>query len=184
MVYVGAHHPPAMAGCAYIDAHERVVAAMRGCDGVVVRATGFFSAFGMLLGLARRGVLPDVGRGDARTNPIAEHDLAAIVAECAFGDGPREISAGGPQVLTRREIYELVADTAGRRVRIWRLPAWLAAAGGACLALVHPRLGQLAQFAVGLARNDVIAPALGVMRLADYLAADRRDLRAKSSRSA
>jgi uncharacterized protein YbjT (DUF2867 family) len=171
MVYVGVHHPPALARCAYIDAHERVVAAMRGCDGVVVRATGFFSAFGMLLGLARRGVLPDVGRGDTRTNPIAEHDLAAIVAECAFGDGPREISAGGPQVLSRREIFELVAATAGRRVRIVRLPTWLAAAGGACLSLVHPRLGQLTQFAVGLARNDVIAPALGVMRLADYLVA-------------
>ena len=180
LVYVGVHHPPALARTPYIAAHERVVAAMRDIDGVVVRATGFYSAFAGLLPLARRGLLTDIGSGDARTNPIAEHELAAIVAECAFGMGPREISAGGPQVLTRRELFELVADTA----RVIRLPVWLAAAGATALSFVHPRIGQFARFAVGLARHDVIAPALGVMPLADYLDAARRDLRAKSSSAA
>ena len=184
LVYVGVHHPPALARTPYIAAHERVVAAMRDIDGVVVRATGFYSAFAGLLPLARRGLLTDIGSGDARTNPIAEHELAAIVAECAFGSGPREISAGGPQVLTRREIFELVADAAGRPGRVIRLPVWLAAAGSSALALVHPRIGQFARFAVGLARHDVIAPALGVMPLGDYLDAARRDLRAKSSSAA
>jgi uncharacterized protein YbjT (DUF2867 family) len=184
LVYVGVHHPPALARTAYIDAHERVVAAMHDIDGVVVRATGFYSAFAALLPLARRGLLADIGDGSARTNPIAEHELAAIVAECAFGMGPREISAGGPQVLTRREIFDLVADVAGRPGVVRRLPVWLAAAGSAALSLVHPRMGQFARFAVGLARHDVIAPALGVMPLADYLDAARRDLRAKSSSAA
>jgi uncharacterized protein YbjT (DUF2867 family) len=174
MVYVGVHHAPELADYAYVDAHERVVAAMRACDGVVVRATGFYSAFGALVPLARRGILVDAGSGRARTNPIDEHDLAAIVAEAVTGDGPREFSVGGPEVLTRAELFERIAAVAGRRVRIVRVPAWLAGAGSAMLRVVHPRIGQFAKFAVGLSRHDNIAPALGTTTLADYLGAAAR----------
>jgi hypothetical protein len=73
-------------------------------------------------------------------------------------------------VLTRRELFELVAATARRRVRIVRAPVWLARGGSALLSLVHPRIGQFAQFAAALATNDSIAPALGTTRLADYMA--------------
>jgi len=169
LVYVGVAHAPALARTPYVDAHERVAAAMRDQDGVVVRATGFFSAYAALLPLARRGILPDIGDGRARTNPIDERDLAAIVAESIAGDGPRELAAGGPEILTRGGIFEQVAARAGRRVRIVRLPAWLAAASGAALSLVHPRMGQFTRFAAGLARHDVIAPSLGTRTLAGYL---------------
>ena len=93
-------------GCG-VDAHERVVAAMRDLDGVVVRATGFYSAYAALLPMARRGFLIDIGSGHTRTNPIDERDLAEIVAEeleranNVRGEGPREISVGGPEVVTR-----------------------------------------------------------------------------------
>lgn len=173
LVYVGVHHTPAMARCAYIDAHEQVVRAMADLDGVVVRATGFFSAFASFLPLARRGLLVDVGRGRTRTNPIDEHDLAAIVAESAFGDGPREIAAGGPQVMTRAEVFETVIAAANRRVRVLRLPVWLGDASAALMRIVHPRMGQLGRFAAQLARHDVIAPALGTRTLSEYFAAEQ-----------
>jgi uncharacterized protein YbjT (DUF2867 family) len=170
LVYVGVHHPLAIRDTAYVDAHERVVEAMGDVDGCVVRATGFFSAFAALAPMAKRGFLVDVGDGSARTNPICEYDLAEIVVDVALGgDGPRELSAGGPDVMSRREIMELVAAQAHRRVRIAGVPVWFARAGAFALRCVHPRMGQFAQFAVALARNDVIAPALGTTRLADYL---------------
>ncbi len=169
MIYVAAHHPPALRGCAYVDAHEQVAAAMHDLDGAVVRATGFYSAFASLVPLVRAGLPADVGTGGARTNPICERDLAEIVVDVALGgEGPRDVSAGGPEVLTRREIYDLVAEAAGRR-GVRRLPLWLAKPGAALLSLVHPRIGQFARFAVGLAQHDVIAPALGTTRLRDYL---------------
>jgi len=171
LVYVAVHHPPALRGCAYVDAHEQVAAAMSDVDGAVVRATGFFSAFASLVPLVRRGLPVDVGDGRARTNPICERDLAEIVVDVALGgDGPRDVAAGGPEVLARREIYDLVAAAAGRRVR--SVPLWLARPGSALLSLLHPRIGQFARFAAGLARHDVIAPALGTTRLADYLQED------------
>ena len=168
LVYVAAHHGPALRGCAYIDAHERVAEAMREVNGCVVRATGFHAVFADLLGMARRGLLVDVGDGRARTNPICERDLAAIVADAASGTA-REVAAGGPDVMTRRELFELIATAANRRVRMLRVPVWLARAGTWPLRLVHPRIGQFAQFATWLATHDSIAPALGTTTLADYL---------------
>jgi uncharacterized protein YbjT (DUF2867 family) len=170
LVYVAAHHQRALRKSAYVAAHERVAAAMRDLDGCVVRATGFYSAFGALLAMARRGWLADVGDGRARTNPIDERDLATIVVEAALGD-LREVSAGGPEVMTRGELFEQIAAAAGRRVRMVRVPVWLARAGAVLARAVHPRIGQFAQFATLLARHDSIAPALGKRRLADYLAA-------------
>jgi uncharacterized protein YbjT (DUF2867 family) len=186
LVYVGVCATPELARTAYVDAHERVIAAMADVDGVVVRATGFFSAYAALVAMARRGFLLDVGSGRTRTNPIAEYDLAEIVADAVVGDGPRELAAGGPDVMTRAEIFEAVAAVAGRSVRMVRIPAWLAGAQAAMLRLVHPRIGQLAAFATALARHDCIAPALGTATLRDYLATEVacQDRRANSSSSA
>ncbi len=185
LVYVGVAHPPELASCAYVDAHERVVAAMRDIDGVVVRATGFYSAYAALLPMARRGFLMDIGAGTTRTNPIDERDLAEFVVEQLAGDGPRELSVGGPEVMTRAEIFDRVAQLANRKVRMWRLPTWLAGINAAMFRVVHPRMGQFAKFAVLLAKHDAIAPSVGTRRFDDYLDASRgrRDLRANSSSS-
>lgn len=178
MVYVGVAHPPELARCAYVDAHERVVAAMSDVDGVVVRATGFYSAYAALLPMAKRGFLMDIGAGTTRTNPIDERDLAEIVAEQVSGDGPRELSVGGPEVLTRAEIFERVGALAVMsrqesrkpgRVRMFRLPTWLAGINAAMFRVVHPRMGQFAKFAVLLAKHDAIAPAVGTRRFDAYL---------------
>lgn len=174
LVYVGVHHTPAFAANWYVDAHEQVARAMRDIDGVVVRPTGFFSAFASLMPLARRGLLVDLGDGQVRTNPIAEHDLAAIVAEAVSGDGVREFACGGPEVMTRRSIFELVAAAATRQaVKVRRMPIWLARLSTAALCAVHPRIGQFARFATLLAQHDLIAPALGTLTLARYFDAPR-----------
>lgn len=174
LVYVSVNHSPAFERCWYVDAHERVACAMRDIDGVVVRPTGFFSAFASLLPLARRGMLVDIGDGRVLTNPIDEHDLAAIVAESVQGDGPRDIACGGPQVMARREIFELVARVAGRPgAKLRGMPVWLARIATAALCAVHPRMGQFARFATLLAQHDMIAPALGTMTLERYFSEPR-----------
>ena len=168
LVYVAVAHAPELASCTYIDAHERVAAAMADLDGVVVRPTGLFSAYASLLPLARRGLLVDLGKGHTRTNPIDDGELATIVADAVRGDGPREIACGGPDVMTRREIFELVARSVGQK-RVRGFPVWLARINAATLRLVHPRIGQFMQFACGLAEHGVIAPVMGTKRFADHI---------------
>ncbi|MGE3453601.1 MAG: SDR family oxidoreductase [Kofleriaceae bacterium] len=164
LVYVAVHYgDAAVARCAYVDAHERVVAAMSTCKGTAVRSTGLFSAYAALLPYAQRGVMIDVGAGTARTNPIGDADIASIVADEALSqhDGLRTISAGGPQVLARREIFEHVVARAGRAARFVRMPTWFANLYGIGLRVVHPRLGQFMRFAALIGSHDIIAPARG-----------------------
>ena len=183
IIYVATHFAAAQRATPYVAAHERVVDAIRDLPGCAIRATGFFSAFGGLVDLARRGVRVDVGRGAARTNPIDDRDLAELVADRALaahapGAPLVELAAGGPDVLTRREIFERIiaaagavaGAAAGRRVRLVRMPVWLALAGAALLSPLHPRIAQFGRFACGLGRHDVVAPVAGARHLADYLA--------------
>ncbi len=168
LVYVAVAHPPELAYCTYIAAHEQVAAAMRDLDAVVIRPTGLFSAYASLLPLARNKLLVGIGDGLMRTNPIDDDDVAAIIADSVRGDGPREIACGGPDVMTRREIFEMVAAVAGQRT-VRSLPVWLARFNASLLRLVHPRIGQFMQFAVGLAEHDVVAPVMGTRRFGDHL---------------
>jgi uncharacterized protein YbjT (DUF2867 family) len=173
LVYVAVAHAPELAYCTYIAAHEQVAAAMHDIDGVVIRPTGLFSAYASLLPLARRKLLVDLGDGQTRTNPIDDGEVAAIIADSVRGDGPREIACGGPEVMTRRQIFEAVAAIAGQR-KVRGFPVWLARINAAMLRLVHPRIGQFMQFAVGLAEHGVVAPVMGTRRFSDHLARPAR----------
>ncbi|HYD00015.1 MAG TPA: NAD(P)H-binding protein, partial [Phycisphaerales bacterium] len=69
----------------YAEGHERVVDALRasGLPATVLRPTGFFCAMTALVDMARRGAVPVFGDGSARTNPVAEQDLAVQAAAAA-----------------------------------------------------------------------------------------------------
>ncbi len=170
LVYTAVFAPPFLRGCAYVEAHERVVDAMAEIDGVVVRPLGFFSAFASLLPLAKKGMLFDIGDGKARTNPIDERDLATIVAEATKGDGPRDVPCGGPDVMTREELFLRVGRLARPDIKLRRVPVWLAKINATLAYPFSPRLAQFMRFAVLLAQHDAIAPALGTRRFDAYCA--------------
>jgi uncharacterized protein YbjT (DUF2867 family) len=169
VVYVSVYHSPDMRGVTYIDAHERVVDHLRatGIDHTAVRPTGFFSAIGTFVDMARRGRLPSFGRGDVRTNPIHDADLAAVCVEALDRDG-RELACGGPEILTRRRMGEMAFEALGRPVRTIHMPAWLLRMNSVLVRPFHPRIAQLMAFYAALATRDLVAPSVGTRTLADY----------------
>ena len=172
-VYVSVFHVPAMRRLAYVAAHERVADAIgdAGLPHAIIRPTGFHSAVATYVELARRGALPEIGDGSARTNPIADDDLADVCVEALVRSEPAlHVDAGGPDVLTRRSIGELAFAALGRPARFRRVPAWLATAGATLLRPVHPRIAQFAAFVAAISTQDLIAPALGASRLGDAFA--------------
>lgn len=174
VVYVSVLHAPAMRRLAYVAAHERVVAHLRasGLAHAVLRPTGFFSALASYLDLARRGAIPEIGDGLARSNPIADEDLAEVVLDAvADADPALEVAAGGPEVLTRRELAEAAFAALGRPVRIRHVPAGPLPAALALARPFHPRLAQFMRFAVAISTQDLIAPPRGRCRLIDALTA-------------
>jgi uncharacterized protein YbjT (DUF2867 family) len=171
MVYVSAHHTPDMRALAYIDAHERVVDLLgtTKLTWSVVRPTGFFSAIGSFIDMARKGALPTFGRAEARSNPIHDADLADVCVEAlADGGAPREIPVGGPEVLTRGRISELVFEALGRPARFRRIPMWMMRAASVCLKPVFPRIADCLAFFAHVTSHDLIAPARGSRTLGAY----------------
>jgi uncharacterized protein YbjT (DUF2867 family) len=169
LVYVSAHHTPEMRSLAYIDAHERVVDLLRGTkiDWSVVRPTGFFSAIGSFIDMARKGPLPTFGRPEARSNPIHDADLAEVCVEALAGD-TREIAVGGPEVLTRQRMSELVFEALGREPRLRRIPVWLMRTAAFFMKPLLPRIADCLWFFTDVTSRDLIAPARGTRRIGDY----------------
>lgn len=169
MVYVAVAGHEKYRSTPYVAAHEAVIERMRASTvaASVVRATGFFSAFDQFLKLARLRVLPNPGGGRARTNPIHDLDLAAVCADVIEG-GDAEVSVGGPDVLTRRELLELAARSVGVGAWLVPVPVWMARAGALAMRPFHPRIAQFGSFVAALASADSLAPATGTRRLEDY----------------
>lgn len=174
-VYVSVFATEAYADTAYVRAHEAVVDAMRrsGLEWAVVRPTGFFSAFTAYLDMAKRGPVPLIGDGSARSNPIDDRDLAAVCADAVLSSQPdREVAAGGPEELTRREVAEAAFAALGKQPAFRRVPAGLVR-HPPLPALLRPfdaRLAELIPFFVAVGLNDCVAPRAGTRTLADFFA--------------
>ncbi|MDX2191852.1 MAG: NAD(P)H-binding protein [Gemmatimonadales bacterium] len=153
----------------YVQAHRRAEAALAdaGFDVRFVRATGFFASFAQLLPVARLGVLPRLGAGTARTNPIHEADLAdaclrALESDCVLHE------VGGPEVFTRRALLDAIAEAAGG-ARQLRVPAALALGAARAVRLAQPRVGDALAFLARVSVEDAVAPVAGRRRLGEYL---------------
>lgn len=155
----------------YMRAHADIGRELKG-SGLsygIIQPTGFFSALEALLDLAQSGRGMIFGDGSARSNPIHDADLAELCADVVSRAGDLEIAAGGPEVLSRRQMVELAFAALGKPPRISALPAWAPRAMSAMARPFAPRLSELLAFVGAIYTNDAIAPAVGMQQLGAYL---------------
>ncbi len=86
----------------------------------------FFNRFAALARISP--VLPLIGGGKTRFQPVYVGDLAAAVAACVSGKGkPRSVyELGGPEVFTFRELLDLTQEWSNRSRFYLPMPFWLA----------------------------------------------------------
>lgn len=170
-VYVSVFVADGYAHTRYVQAHERFVEVLRAStlSHGVVRPTGVFRVLADLVGMARSGRVPLVGDGTARTNPVHEDDVAGACVATLEGSGA-EVPCGGPDTLSRREIGELAFAAVRRAPRFARIPRGAMLGIGRGIGALHPRMGELLEFAACVATTDAVAPVRGTRRLADYFA--------------
>ncbi len=86
----------------------------------------FFNRFAAMAQISP--VLPLIGGGRTRFQPVFVGDLATAVLAAAQGAArPGTIyELGGPQIFTFRQLLDLVQEWTGRKRRYIRLPFWLA----------------------------------------------------------
>ena len=167
--YVSVYHTPAYADTVYVRAHTDFEAALRHSNVAytIVRPTGYFSAMAALLRFARLGRAPLLGDGSATTNPIHEADLAAVCAD-ALNGASTEIDVGGPEVLSRRTLFEKAFDAVGKHPRFIRVPAALLSLNRRLIAPIDRRLADLLAFSQAVSLSNVVAPPRGTRTIGAY----------------
>jgi len=168
-VYVSMLGAEQIAQLAITRAHERVVADLEASqlDYAIVRPSGYFSDMGAVLDMARRGRVLLVGDGTNRFNPIHGRDLAEVCVDAAVG-AEHEIEAGGPDVLTQREVAELAFDVLGKPAKVTVVPLWAARGLARFVGVLNRQFGDLAEFIVTAGEVDAVGPARGKTTLRSY----------------
>lgn len=172
-VYVGVAGSRDLGRLDYVRAHELVVTTLEksGLDYAVIRPTGLFSAFAVLLPMAARGPLPLIGDGRARTNPIHDEDVAGMCVEAIEGlTREKEMEVGGPEIFTRKEIMQMASEAVGCPLRLRRVPVAVARISSLFLRPLNPRLSQLTAFYATVWTHDLVAPSVGTQRLSEFFA--------------
>ena len=102
-------------------------------DAIILRPSIVFGPeddfFNRFAGLARRApLLPLIGGGRTRFQPLFVGDLAAAIAAAAAGKArPGTVyELGGPDVATFRQLLDRVQAWAGHKKWYFRMPFWLA----------------------------------------------------------
>jgi uncharacterized protein YbjT (DUF2867 family) len=168
-VYTSVFRAPDFPNLIYMRAHEDVAALLKqsGLSHAVIRPTGFFSAYASFIEMAKKGPLPEMNGGAAKTNPIHDGDLAQVCADAIEGK-TGDIDAGGPEVLTRRQIGELAFAAAGKPPRFRQTPPWLISTASKLMKPFHPRIADLADFLGVIMQGDFVAPVRGQRTLGAY----------------
>ena len=156
----------------YTAAHERFVdrLATSGIPYAVVRPTGCFWVMLEVLRMAARGLGVVIGRGEARTNPVHEADVAEVTA-AAIDGADREVGVGGPEVFTRRQIVELAFEVLQRTPRIVSVSPKVFSAMTALAKPFNRRVHAFLRFGAAVSTREVVAPAVGRRDLPSYFAA-------------
>jgi NADH dehydrogenase len=123
---------------------------------------GFFNMFGQMAGLSP--VLPLIGGGETRFQPVFSGDVGAAVAACVLDptcEG-RTFELGGPGTYSFRQLMELVCKETMRSPLLVPLPfalARLIGMGGDVMAAISPFAPPLTSDQVELLRADNVVSA-------------------------
>ena len=169
-VYISVFSGRQMRHLAMVDAKERFVDVLQEASlaSTIVRPTGFFVDFDVMLQMAKRGRIFLLGDGTQQLNPIGGSDLAYAVVE-ATEDQRAEIEVGGPEVHTLDEVAEMASEAVQTTPRVWHIPLRLAKLVRALLRIVTPVsfYGPI-EFFVEAASASMKAPPYGHETLKAY----------------
>jgi uncharacterized protein YbjT (DUF2867 family) len=134
----------------------------------ILLPNGFFSDFDEYLGMAKKGRVYVFGDGGFRINPVDGADVAAAAVDALTGDAD-EVEVGGPEVLTHEQIAREAFRAVGVPPRVTHIPAGLLKVGLVLMRRLTPlRMHGVVEFPLTVLTHDVLSPAVGRRRLADY----------------
>ena len=176
-VYVSVFNGRQLMHLDIVKAHEDFVEALKksGIDYTIIRPTGYFSDMGDFLRMARYGHAYLIGDGSAKMNPIHGADLAEVCVD-GFISKNAEVTVGGPEVMSYREIASTAFAAYGNQPKYVSIPPWMMKAGIATTRLFNRHAGELLAFFAAMMTRDMVAPQKGHHELRAHFDAMERGL--------
>lgn len=169
-IYISVINGDNLRQLAIIAAKEKFVDELKasGLKYTIIRPSRFFSDMQDFLKMAEKGKIYLFGNGECKLNPIHGADLAEVSVR-AISQKTKEISVGGPDILTQNEIAEMAFCAWDKSPKIIHLPDWIRGAviTGAKLFTSSKTYGPL-EFFFTMMGQDNIAPRYGTHRLQDF----------------
>lgn len=177
-MYISAINGDKMTDLKIFQAKEKFVKELKasGLDCSVIRPNGFFSDMADFLNMAKKGKVYLFGDGGYRLNPISGEDLASFCVG-HLDSVNHELTIGGPDLFTQKELAELALEACGSEGRIIHLPDWIRKATISLLRMFtgSKTYGPIEFFLTAMAMDNIADP-YGNYHLKDYFEKISRSL--------
>lgn len=169
-IYVSAFHSEKYLHLEYFKVHHDFTELLKqsGIDYSIIKPPAIFSAFIDMIEMAKKGQLVNIGKGDKKTNPIYEGDLAKITVE-SINKPNSIIEAGGKTIYTRKQLNEIVQKEIDNQKSIKTVPLRLFKATLPIIKLFSKNTYDKFAFFIEVMQHDTIAPQVGTMTFEDYV---------------
>jgi uncharacterized protein YbjT (DUF2867 family) len=169
-VYVSAFHAEKYLHLTYFNVHHRFSEELikSGIDYSIIKPPAIFSAFIDMIDLAKKGQLVTIGKGDKRTNPIFEGDLAKICVG-SIAEKNKTIEAGGSTIYTRKELNLIIQQEVDKSKKVRQIPLGLIKGALPLIKVFNKNLYDKFAFFTEVMQHDTIAPQLGELRFEEYI---------------
>jgi len=118
--------------------------------------------------MARKGRLVTIGKGDKLKNPIYEGDLAKLCVK-SIHQSNSIIEAGGKEVLSRKQINEVIQTIVNPAKKVRTVPIGLVKSFLPLIKLFSKNMYDKVAFFTAVVQENTLAPKAGDMRLEDYI---------------
>jgi uncharacterized protein YbjT (DUF2867 family) len=125
-IYVSAFQAEKYPQLEYFKVHqdfsEKLI--QSGLNYSIIKPPAIFCAFLDMIEMARKGQLISIGKGEKKTNPIYEGDLAEIIVE-SVQTRNTIIEAGGKYTYTRLQLLEIIQQEVNKSKKIRVIPFFM-----------------------------------------------------------
>lgn len=181
-VYVSAFHSEKYLHLEYFKVHHDFSDLLKksGIDYSIIKPPAIFSAFIDMIEMAKKGQLVNIGKGDKKTNPIYEGDLAKITVD-SINKQNSTTEVGGKTIYTRKQLNEIVQNEVNNHKKLRTIPIGLFKVSLPIIKIFSKNTFDKFAFFIEVMQHDTIAPQLGTMTFEDYVKLKKNGYRQKGS---
>jgi uncharacterized protein YbjT (DUF2867 family) len=169
-IYISAFHSEKYLQLEYFRVHHEFSERLKssGINYSIIKPPAIFSGYLDMIGMAKKGQLFNIGKGDKKTNPISEVDLAIECINAIEEDNiVKEI--GGKNIYTRRQLNEIIQKEVCPTRKTKNIPLWLFKFSLPMLKLFDKNMYDKFAFFLTVMQEDTIAPQVGETDFEAYI---------------